>query len=399
MSARAGSQERAPERPGGAGDLRILAFCDYFGPGTGGGAERVAYEVYRRLASQGAQVTVVTTSGGVEPWSGDISVVRVPTLDLSRVLKLQLSLTSGAISRARSAARSRSPVVLHANSLEFQTSLTAARLRRETGIPLVLTAHLAGFDAMPEPWRLLGDLHQRTIGRHLLRRADRVIAVSDAVAVHLRSLDLPPERVRVVPNGVDHEVFAPAARTWRDVRLLFVGRLVPNKGAEDAIRAFAGIRRERPSVTLTVVGDGPQRSELEALTRRLGVWGSVRFAGFTPDVAPYLRDADVLLRPTRTEGMPLSVLEAMACGVCVVASDVPGNAGLIEDGRTGVLVPVGDRRALQAAIGRVADDGRERERLAGAALEASRSFSWDRCAAETLDVFLEAARAAERTRS
>jgi glycosyltransferase involved in cell wall biosynthesis len=330
-------------------------------------------------------------------WSdGDVSVATIPTLDLSRFLGLQLSVTFGGLGRARTYARALRPALLHANGLEFQTSLTAARLRRTTSIPLVLTAHLAGFDAMPQPWRTLGDVHQQTIGRHLLGRADRIIAVSHAVARHVETLGAPSGRVRIVPNGVDHERFRAGPSRGREVRLLFVGRLVPNKGADDAVRAFAGVRRLRGDVSLTVVGDGPQREDLAALARRLGVADGVRFAGWARDVERYLAEADVLLRPTRTEGMPLTVLEAMASGVCILASDVPGNAELIDDGRTGVLVPAGDVRALAAALRRLVDDGAERSRLAGAAREASLGYSWDRCARETLDVFVDAARTPAR---
>jgi glycosyltransferase involved in cell wall biosynthesis len=384
--------------------VRILAFCDYFTPEVGGGAERVAYEVYRRLTEGGAEVTIVTTTAdtdGTSPdagrWAspdGRLQVIRVPTMDLSRVSGLQLSLTSGGLRRARALVRTVRPHLLHANSLEFQTSMIAARLRRATGIPLILTAHIAGFASMPQPWRTLGAVHGETVGRFLLHRADRVIAVSQAVSRHVRSLGAPVGRIDVVPNGVDHAVFHPGPERLTDeVRVLLVGRLVPNKGGEEAIRAVAALYRKGAKLRLTIVGDGPLRGRLESLAVELGV--DVSFEGWTDDVADRLRDTDVLLRPTLTEGMSLSVLEAMASGVCVVASAVPGNSELIRDGETGLLAAVGDSAALESALDHAVNDPEERHRFGAAALEASNAFSWDRCARETIEVFERVLRAYE----
>ncbi len=382
--------------------MRVLAFCDYFTPEVGGGAERVAYEVYQRLADGGADVTVVTTSAdpdgrssGSGAWSGSharIRIVHVATVDLSRVLGVQMSLTRGGLARAQALVREAPPDVLHANSLEFQTSIIAARLRRATHIPLVLTAHIAGFASMAQPWRTLGAVHGRSVGRFLLRRADAVIAVSRAVARHVRSLRTPADKIHVVPNGVDHKVFYPGPhRPVDEVRVLLVGRLVPNKGGEEAIRAVAELNRNGGAVRLTIVGDGPLRGRLRALAAELGI--NVRFEGWTQDVASHLRDTDVLVRPTFTEGMSLSVLEAMATGVCVVASDVPGNAELIRHGETGLLAAAGDAAAFERLLGRAVNNPEERSSLGAAALEASKMYSWDRCAMETIDVFEGAMRA------
>lgn len=378
--------------------LRLLAFCDYFHPDAGGGAERVAYEVYRRLASWGAEVTVVTTAGEGRDWEegSDLRVVEVPSVDLTRRIGLQASVTRGATRRARRLASELRPHVLHANSLQFQTSVAAARLQRRSGLPLVLTAHLGGFEHLPGPWRALAGAHERSVGRYLTRRAGRIIAVSEAVRTHLLLMDVPGERIRVVPNGVDHDVYhpAPLREEGAPVSLLFVGRLVPNKGPDILLEAFAELRRERLPVRLTVVGDGPMRANLEWRARSLGVATDVTFSGPSDDVAGHLRRADVFVRPTLTEGMPLAVLEAMAAGVCVVASDVPGNAWLLDQGKLGALFPAGDARGLAASLRGVVHDAERRAALAAAGHRASLGYSWDRCARETLEV-LAGARALE----
>ena len=378
-------------------ELRILGFCDHFRPEVGGGAERVAREVYGRLARSGARVTVVTTSGSASAWAGvepGLDVVEVPTLDLSRVIGLQRSLSIGMLRALMPIARSLRPDLLHANSLEFETSRAAAALRARGRTPLVLTAHIAGFDAMAEPWRTLGRAHDRLIGARLLRRADRLIAVSEAVGRHVRSLGAGQETLRIIPNGVDHEIFRPPVQPpfAREPRVLFVGRLVANKGADLALEAFAAVLGDGRRAHLTLVGDGPLRASLVTRARDLGIGDSVAFAGRSSEVAADLRDADVFVRPTTTEGMSLALLEAMASGVCVVASDVPGNAELIRHGVNGLLCPPRDTRALADALLLAIDDEAGRRHLSDAAFEDSQQYSWDRCAKETLDVFLDAVR-------
>lgn len=391
----AADEAKESSRPVG---LRILAFCDYFAPEMGGGAERVAYEVYRRLASEGAEITVVTTATSGGEWPDrqpKLQVVRVPTLDLRKVLRIQSSMTWGATSFAVRLAERIHPHLLHANSLEFQTSLAAARLARTSGLPLVLTAHIGGFADLPKPWRSVGGLYEGTVGRYLLSRSRLVIAVSDAVADHLRRWPQLEKRVRVVPNGVDHQVFHPLNGSGLDseVRLLFLGRLIKNKGPHLLIEAFRLLRREGRPVRLACVGDGPMRLTLQrSVDQDPLLRDHVTFTGYTNDVATHLRETDVLVRPSLTEGMSLAVLEAMASGVCVVASAVAGNRSLIRDGETGFLFRPGDARSLTDVLRRAVGDSEERLRIAAAGHRLSRDYSWDRCTQETLDVFLEALR-------
>ena len=136
----------------------------------------------------------------------------------------------------------------------------------------------------------------------------------------------------------------------------FLGRLVRNKGPEVAVRALAEAVRTGVDASLSVVGEGPERANLERLAAREGVRDRVRFEGYRPDPETWLRGVDVLVRPSVTEGMPLGVLEAMAAGVVVVASDVPGNASLVRDGDSGLLVRTGDHAALARALQRLSRD-------------------------------------------
>lgn len=368
--------------------LRVLAWCDYFSPSSCGGSERVAMEVYRRLADGGAEVTVVTAvpspSQEVEEALG-LRVVSVPSTDLSRLLGGQVALSPRLFARMSQIADTVQPHVMHANGLHFQTSLAAALLQRRRRLPLVTTAHIGALHFLGPGLRLPTAVHERTIGRFILRRSARAIAVGPSVADHLITLGMAGDTIDVVANGVDHRRFFPAAVAGkRPVPVVhFVGRLIANKGPHLLVDALARLRDEGVEVRAEFVGDGPLRRRLQGVVRTRSLSDSVAFVGAVTDVADRLRRTDVLVRPSLTEGMPLAVLEAMASGVCVVASAVPGNADLVRHGDNGLLFPPGDVGRLTGALRLVVQDANTRARLAAAGHRCSLAYSWDATAATT----------------
>jgi glycosyltransferase involved in cell wall biosynthesis len=201
----------------------------------------------------------------------------------------------------------------------------------------------------------------RFVERAFARRASRVIAITHALArFQIERVGLPREKVEVIHYGLDELPAAWGANPPDPVPagarvLLCVCRLEPQKGVDVAIRALA----ELPDAWLVVLGEGPQRAELERLAG-----DRVYMPGRVPDVAAWLRRADVLVHPVRWEGFGLAVLEAMLAGVPVVASDVSSLPELVGD--AGILVPPDDPSALAAAVSRISPDagarGRERAR-------------------------------------
>lgn len=377
--------------------MRVLAACDWFSPGTGGGAERVAWEVYRRIAAGGHRVTVVATIPddtrfAALPVSG-LEIVPVRSRDLSRLVRAQISLALGVGHALDRAADALQPDVVHANSLQFQTTPAAAEISRRRSIPFVVTGHIGALDALGGLLGVAARCHERFVARRVLWSATRAIAVSAAVRTHLATL-APEVPVDVVPNGVDHDRFAgraPRPDRSGPFRIVLVGRLVPNKGPRTAIDAVARLREQGLGVCLDVVGDGPLRQGLERAVHSRGLSGVVRFLGHRTDLPDILAAADVLVRPSLTEGMPLSLLEAMAAGVPVVASDIPGNRSLVRDGETGVLVPPGDADALARAVHGLVRDPARAAGLASRAAVAIAGQSWDACAAGTLAALERAA--------
>ena len=163
--------------------------------------------------------------------------------------------------------------------------------------------------------------------------------------------------------------------------LLAIARLTPQKGIDVAIRALSLVD---DGTVLVVLGEGPERRALEELAATLGVQARVFLPGRVPDVAAWLRRADILVHPARWEGFGLGVLEGMLAGLPVVASDVSALPELVLDGVTGLLVPPDDATALSDAIVRALDDSE----LGAAGRERARSlFSVDRMTSRTIDVY------------
>jgi glycosyltransferase involved in cell wall biosynthesis len=231
----------------------------------------------------------------------------------------------------------------------------------------------------------------RALARATLARAVHVFAASRDIAARLERLGVPPGRVSVVPCGVDTGVFFPdraAPATDGPVRLLYVGDLVPPKGVEALVAAAITLAADRHPLRLDLVGDGPLRAGLEARVAAAGAEDAVTFHGARPraEVADRMRGADALVLPSHNEGTPVSVMEALTCGIPVVATDVGGIPELVTEGANGLLVPPRDQEALTAALARLADDGALRRHLTEGAAATGDRFALEARRAEVLEV-------------
>src|SRR5262249_55707283 len=180
----------------------------------------------------------------------------------------------------------------------------------------------------------------------------RYFCVSADIAREVRAHGIvPPGKVALIPNGIDTDRFARAEPAGPGDGLDFrrsdrvigtVGRLTEIKRQDVLIRAFARVAARHPESRVLLVGDGPLRAVLEALAAPLGVGDRVTFAGYRDRPERFLRLMDVFALTSRSEGMPLAILEAWAAGLPVVASRVGGIPEVVADGRTGLLFPAGD---------------------------------------------------------
>jgi sugar transferase (PEP-CTERM/EpsH1 system associated) len=263
--------------------------------------------------------------------------------------------------------------IVHTRNAEsFFYGILAARLAR-----VLAVVHSEHGRVFPEkPMRALAQ-------RLLLRHVDAAFAVSEQLRSDLvRELRIPADRFEVFYNGVDVERFQRgqtrgAPRDTGGLLIGSVGRLAAVKNYALLLHAIARLP-EAPSCRLVLIGEGPERAALKELAAQLGLERRVEFSGHRDDVPQLLQGLDIFVLPSLSEGMSNTLLEAMAAGLPVVASDVGGNRELIESERSGLLFPSGDVAALAEQLGRLLGDADLRARLGrAAALRARSEFSME----------------------
>jgi glycosyltransferase involved in cell wall biosynthesis len=283
---------------------------------------------------------------------------------------------------------------------------------RVAGVPIVLSVH----NLMYEPEIRIDNPRFSSFKQQAFRAAERlavrvarphVIAVSDAVRRSvLAHLSLASERVTVIHNGVDLKAFSPpsaderaAARARLGVPagvpvVAAVGRFVALKGHHYLLEAMSRLRVSHPQAHLLLAGAGPLQGAIETLAAKLGLADAVRFLGPHDDVREVIAAADVLAAPSLSEGFGLSVVEAMAMAVPVVASRTGGFAEIVDDGHSGLLVPPRDPNALATALAHLLDDANLRRRV-GAQGRATAEARFDvRASARAIERIYERALAA-----
>lgn len=377
----------------------------------GGGAERVMAALASRLTERGHAVTLITLDDG----TGDRHSV---TSSVNRVF---LDTISGSVSqiaglgqflrivRIRRAVRTSMPdVVLSFCDATNVLMLLATRLM---SVPVVVSERsdpaaqaLPGLKAWLRP--------------RLYRRAAAVVVLTPAAAATVApwcrrppvvipsAVDVPPaddgpgtptppkegEQVGE-PNGSG----ADRARLASRRRLIAVGRLEQEKGFDRLLEAFVSLTARHPDWDLEIHGDGSLRDDLRRRISRLGIDARVRLVGWTRPIWPALRAADLFVLPSRYEGFPSALLEAMAVGLACVATDCPsGPREIIRPGIDGVLVPADNVTALAEGLSRLMGDESERARLGEAARQVVERFGWDAMTDAYLDTLRQAVAGAVR---
>jgi glycosyltransferase involved in cell wall biosynthesis len=262
-------------------------------------------------------------------------------------------------------------------SWAYPDAAAAGWLARRLGIPYVVKVH--GSDLNVQANHAL----RRPQIRSALTGAAGVVAVSRALAAKAVALGVHPSNVHVLYNGVDTSVFSPDSRSEARSRLgfstyspllLFVGNLKPSKGCLDLLEAFPALLAVQPLARLVYVGTGAARAALLARAEALGCLDHVEVAGSVAhaDLGDWFRAADLLCLPSHNEGVPNVVLEAMACGTPVVASDVGGIPEVVPE-YAGILVPPHQRQALSDALIKASARHWNHKRIAMHA----RDFRWE----------------------
>lgn len=299
------------------------------------------------------------------------------------------SLAMSLNSQIRKLRRERCIDLIHAHAA-LPCGDAAARLSRKWGVPFVVSVH--GLDVYSErqagrafgPWC-------RHISERVYREARAVICISEKVRQQLADVSA---NTTVICNGVDPLMFFPAPEPTPPHRILSVGNLIPSKGHAILLQAFAHVSTSIPDCELEIIGDGPERRDLERLATELEINSRVRFLGkqSRAEVAMAMRRCTFFALPSSYEGLGCVYLEAMACAKPAVACEGQGIEGIIQHGVNGLLVPAEAPKQLGMALGMLLNNGDLRNRIGKAARATIlRRHSFEHQAEQLVDLYRECA--------
>ncbi|QDU37862.1 Alpha-D-kanosaminyltransferase [Maioricimonas rarisocia] len=315
-----------------------------------GGAERALVHLVRRL-DRNRWLPIVYCLSRRGPLADDIESAGISL----RCLDAGSSLDFRVVGRLRARLREDRPQILQ--TFLFHANVAGRLAAKRAGVPIVVSGIRVA--EQEKGWHLLLERMTRRLVTHH-------VCVSRRVAGHaIRRMRLDPDRVTVIPNGVDFERFQSASPTDLscfgipdDARVLVsVGRLHPQKGYDLLIEAIEPLLAKESPWHLLIVGEGPTRPDLERQVRDAGLEERIHLPGYRDDVPAILAAADAFVLASRWEGMPNAVLEAMAAGLPVLATDVEGIDELLPDGGTGIVCKPKSVHELRRGLERLLTSG------------------------------------------
>lgn len=372
--------------------MRILVINSEYPP-IGGGAGNASANIARGLAALGHEVNVLTAHFSDLPRiesRGGVTIHRVAALrrrqDRSGALEQLAFILSASLWTLGWARQNRPDAALA--FFGMPSGAVAWLLKKIYRIPYIVS--LRGGDVpgfRPYDFKT----YHKLIGpflRLIWHDASAVIANSrglrDLALAFDSSIEIP-----IIPNGVDAARYTFENREWSPPRILSAGRVVHQKGLDLGLRALAQLKDL--DWEWRIAGDGPQTDALQSLARELGIAERVAFLGWQSreDLIKWYHQANLFLFPSRHEGMPNAVLEAMASGLPVVATRIAGNEELVVEGETGLLVQTGNVDELRDALRKMMIDSARREKMGAASRQrVEQNYTWQK-AAEQYESFLK----------
>jgi glycosyltransferase involved in cell wall biosynthesis len=380
---------------------RICLVTHYFPPHMGG-IEKVSYEQSKRLTQSGYQIDVLTSKmkGRNEYPAKGIRVFHYSPLNLAERIGVPYPILSVKAYRTFAEVIKKCDLV-HAHGHVYMPSYLAGMVAKKYKKPFILTQHNTFIDY--RSWlNILEHLNDLTIGKAVLKNADRVITVSKKTMEYVRKLGADKSKTSVIYNGVDIDTFHPANKSESRKKLglpknrkiiLSVRRLVYKNGLDTLIESVPLVARNHPDALFVVAGKGPSKKLIEDRIKELGIEDDIKLTGFVPDnlLPVYYDAANYFVLPSASgEGLPLVLLEAMACGLPVIATTVGGTPEIIKHMKNGVLVPPRNPEAMARAISKLLSE----ERLGPAIGEEARRnvedrFTWEKNLLQLQDIYSE----------
>lgn len=392
--------------------MRVLMLSWEFPPQVIGGLGRHVYELSVRLADYGVEAHILTPpvdncANYEESQGARVYRVGSPLTSFTKFKSWIFSFNSDFI---REGIRLDYQVggfdLIHAH--DWLAGYAGRSLSRVLSLPLVSTIHATEYGrnlGLHNPMQK--EIHD--IERNLVLESERIVCCSNFMRHEIESLfQVNPARIAVIPNGASMNQYQVNDSSLYngfegiddgDQVIFYIGRLVPEKGVANLIRAFLRVSREIPAAKLVIAGKGPQGPELHELAGELGLSERVWFAGYVSDE---LRDqiyhrAEVAVFPSLYEPFGIVALEAMASGTPVVVSDVGGLTEIVVDGETGLKVPPLDEEGLASALIKILSDKRLSNRLRFQALQMIKNrYNWDKITSLTSQVYHTLVRKAEK---
>ncbi|MFQ6061285.1 MAG: glycosyltransferase family 4 protein [Thermoplasmata archaeon] len=377
--------------------MHILMLSERWFPSIGGGEYHIR-SLSAELVKLGCSVTLISRSlqsvscqsppKEESHYDGLFRVYRVgPTSHFTNLLGRAMYIP---LSTLR-ALRVDTVDILHAQS--FSAGLSVLALRGFMGKPGVLTVHgtyLGQWHSLVSGGK--ARIYERIERAVLFREYDRIITVDKHFLNLAQELGYPTGRIVYIPNGVDLERFAHSSKPGDLTRFLFVGRIVRQKGLENLVRASSLLKTKGLNFSVSIVGVGPLEDEIRILAHDLGVEDHISFFGHVSDedLVRMYSESDAFVLPSVWEGLPLTLLEAWAAGLPVIATDVGGIRDLCRDGENALVVPSRNDEALAEAMQKLIEDRNLQRKLGanGRNLVAS-GYTWSQVAKRTMEVYEE----------
>jgi glycosyltransferase involved in cell wall biosynthesis len=358
--------------------MKIAILVSGFPPDRIGGMEIASYNIAKHLADNGHSIHVITSSYSKYHLNKDKFAVHTinmmgtkiigPFFDQRKILPIIKEIN---------------PEIIHAQGISTSgiSGFTAFLIKNLLKIPYVVYGR--GGDVYPFK-------AEKILVKAILNEADSIIALTKSMKKEMQKISA--KEISVIPNGIDIDRFndsSPKFSESLDTKIIFVGNLRPEKGVSYLIEAIGHITKKYINSRLLIVGEGPQKENLEKLVNKLNINNRVIFSGkvTTDEVPVYLKNSDIFVLPSLQEGFPNVLLEAMASGLPVVATDVNGINEIIEDIKNGFLVQSKNSEEIAKKILLLINNNDLRKNICDENRKKAAKYSWQRTVQMLEDVY------------